>query len=291
MNRFKISLAVLVLTLPMFATLAKAEVQSDRFEFGINAGVGFYVGQKNPLPGLQCVQTYDALAFGNRGDWGWPGIENFGFNVGYRFDTYWHVKLQTTRQRLCFAEFLDQSNRMSVYYNAMWHLDAMAEYNILPFGMNEERTGFIKNIVPYIGFGIGMTMYNENASLRAIEKNHANPDRVDYDFYGPMFPRVGYQTKTFDADDKKVTEWTKNPVKVAAYIPVSVGVKMRLNENVQLKGTFQYNFYPKANIEGYTDYTTANKENVKVGIAHNSLFSISAIFNFGRWYEDRLITY
>lgn len=291
MNRFKISLVVLALALPMFATLAKADVQSDRFELGINGGIGFYVGQKNPLLNspLQRVQTYDVIAFGDKGDWGWPGIENFGFSAGYRFDTRWHVKLQTARQRLCFAEFAsDQSDKMKVYYNAMWHLDAMAEYNILPFGMNDYGVGVIKNIVPYVGFGVGMTMYNENATLRAIEKDHASSN---FTKHGPMFPRVGFMATKYDTEQKKVEEWAKDTVRVAAYIPVAFGVKMRLNDNVQLKGTFQYNFYPKANLEGYTRDTAIDKENIKAGVAHNSMFTISAIFNLGRWYEDRLITY
>lgn len=294
MKKIKFLVVILALFVPTFVSLVNAagiKEQIDRFEFGVSAGVGFYVGQENPLGTDQFnrVMSYDALGFGEKPTLRWPGIETFGFSVGYRIDTRWHVKLQTTRQRLCFAEYVDNKlDTRNIYYNAMWHLDAMAEYNILPFGMNGYGVGVIKNIVPYVGFGVGMTMYNENATLRAIEKEHASNN---FTKQGPMFPRVGFMATKYDAEQKKVEEWAKDTVRVAAYIPVAFGVKMRLNDNVQLKGTFQYNFYPKANLEGYTRDTAIDKENIKAGVAHNSMFTISAIFNLGRWYEDRLITY
>ena len=92
------------------------------------------------------------------------------------------------------------------------------------------------------------------------------------------------------------------------YIPVSVGVKWRVNDNVQLKGTFQYQLYfsnnkfggLSSNLEGatYVDAPLANTrpsfENLDkhiTGYNHDCIFSISAIFNFGQWYEERLVTY
>jgi hypothetical protein len=157
--------------------------------------------------------------------------------------------------------------------------------------MNGYGVGVIKNIVPYVGFGVGMTMYNENATLRAIEKEHASSN---FTKHGPMFPRVGFMATKYDAEQKKVEEWAKDTVRVAAYIPVAFGVKMRLNDNVQLKGTFQYQLYLYGgNLDGASDlvdYETYTK-NTKWGSNHDCTFSLTAIFNLGKWYEDRLITY
>ncbi|MBQ2291594.1 MAG: hypothetical protein II248_05515 [Paludibacteraceae bacterium] len=324
MNRFKISLVVLALALPMFATLAKADVQSDRFEFGVNAGVGFYVGQKDPLGTgvVSRIQAYDVLGFGHKSDLGWPGIETFGFSFGYRFDTYWHLKAQATRQRVCYAEYLNNDYQTrNIYYNAMWHMDVMAEYNLLSYGMKESGSGAIQKVVPYIGFGLGVTVYNKESHLRKV-----------YAVDGPMnnfgskgciytcYPRVGMQ----QVYDKNLNlSWKPAETACALYVPLAVGVKWRINPNVQLKGTFQYQLYFSGNkpgglnsnleggaysqdkidalvhnldipahkntFEGRPTFDQLNKQ--IVGANHDCMFSVSAIFNLGRWYEDRLITY
>jgi hypothetical protein len=40
----------------------------------------------------------------------------------------------------------------------MWHLDAMAEYNILSLGNMMMANQGIYNVVPYVGFGLGMVI-------------------------------------------------------------------------------------------------------------------------------------
>ena len=86
---------------------------------------------------------------------------------------------------------------------------------------------------------------------------------------------------------------------------------------MQLKGTFQYQLYfasnkvgtsLSGNLEGgsYSDVNLdipANKNTLPgrptfdqmsqhvVGYSHDCLFSLTAVFNLGKWYEDRLITY
>ena len=82
-----------------------------------------------------------------------------------------------------------------------------------------------------------------------------------------------------------------------------------INDNVQLKAAFQYQLHfgsptkgkgLSSNLEGatYADYKDMQNrpkfdelDKQVAGKNHNCLFSISAIFNFGKWYEDRLITY
>ena len=303
MNKSKFLVVLVALFMPMWITVASgasnAREHLDRFEFGLSAGVGFYVNQEDPLNNDQFsrIHVYDVLGFGEKTNWGWPGIETFGFMFGYRIDTRWHVKLQTTRQRICFAEYAQGSDLKNVYYNAMWHVDAMAEYNILPLSNVMMSKRGMYNVVPYVGFGLGLTMYNPVATLRAQEERNSMGEPY-YEKRGSMYPRVGSIPVAYDEEKRKVTEWGPNPVDCAFYIPVAVGVKWRANDNIQLKATFQYNFYSRSNLEGasYNENYAPNSPTVEqlaenVGISHDCLFSLTAIFNFGRWYEDRLIAY
>ncbi len=319
MNKTKIVVTLLVLICMPVMMFADIREHADRFEFGASAGVGFYVGQKNPVEGsdLLRIQSYDAIAFGERSTLRWPGIETFGFSFGYRFDSQWNLKLQATRQRVCFAEYhaIDDNELRAVYYNAMWHLDVMAEYNLLNYGNVMMPNQRIYNVVPYVGFGLGITMFNENATLRAL---NGVSGKLVGNYHDPKlnmrYPAVG---KSYEYQEHNKKPNGTNDVAVGLYVPVAFGVKWRLNDNVQLKGTFQYQLYfsnagqggLNSNLEGatYVDYYKTSNQAVldnlqsrptfdgmtkKVaGFNHDCLFSISAIFNFGKWYEDRLITY
>ena len=324
MNRFKVLLVVLAL--PMFVNVAQAanDVQADRFEFGVSAGVGFYVGQNDPIGDgrISRIQAYDVLGFQSLGadmpNLGWPGIETFGFSLGYRFNPFWHIKAQTTRQRICYAEYLPNAQELeksrNIYYNAMWHTDLMAEYNLLPYGLSEGGTR-VRKFTPYLGFGIGVTVYNKDAHLRKV-----------HSFAGPMnnfgsngciytcYPRVGQEQQYANPTDQTPV-WVKAETACALYIPFAAGVKWRINDNIQLKGTFQYQLffssnkpgglnsnldggsYGVANLEGFPTVKMEGRPTFDqlhkqiVGANHDCLFSVSAIFNFGKWYEDRLITY
>ena len=108
MSKTKV-LAVLVILVSMpMVMFAGFTEHMDRLEFGVSTGIGFYVGQRSPVEGsgLMRVQAYDAIGFnGAEAINSWPGIETFGFMVGYRFDSRWHLNLQTVRQRVAFEEW------------------------------------------------------------------------------------------------------------------------------------------------------------------------------------------
>ena len=293
MNKTKVLVVLLMLAVVPVVMFADIRQNMDRFEFGASAGVGFYVGRKNPVAGSELlrVQSYDAIGFGDQATLKWPGIETFGFSVGYRFDTRWSLVAKTYRQRVCFAEYdyghplLPANRTRCVYYNAMWHVDVMAEYNLLNYGNIMMPKQKIYNVVPYIGFGFGVTAFNKYATLRS---NYTGQK------LNTWYPQVGTKGKE---------------VAAALYVPVAFGVKWRINDNVQLKGSFQYQLYfsnkgeggLSPNLEGasydanemYANTRPKYEEMDKVvaGKNHDCVFSISAIFNLGRWYEDRLITY
>lgn len=302
---------MMLVVAPAIVNAALGARDWDRLEFGPAVGVGFYVGNYHPVAstneGLLRIPLYDVVALNTyeKAHLDWPGIETFGFSVGYRFNTRWHLLAKTTRQRVAFVEY-DEGVR-GLYYNAMWHVDVMAEYNLLTYGNRMQPEIGMYNVVPYIGIGLGCTMYNQNATLRNMKPKGTSAEDVNV-----MFPQVGKMYKGKDANGNLVTE--SNPLGVGLYVPVAFGVKWRINDNVQLKGAFQYQLYfsnnkaggLNSNIDGATNaayYDGKGAESAKnrptfdqldkhiVGFNHDCLFSISAIFNLEQWREDRLVDF
>lgn len=272
--------------------LAKHNFSIDRLEFGAHAGVGFFVSPRE-IGNATHVQAYDILYFraNDIDDVKWPGIETFGFSVGYRINSRMLALLQTTRQRLCFIEELPSGER-PLYYNAMWHLEGMFEYNFMNLDMEMRPYQGIYNLVPYVGLGYGITMYNQEATLRHDGKNIGT--------LNTMYPRVGY--KAGEGENNKV-QYTPDKVGLSMYIPVAVGLKWRINDNVQLKGAFQYQLHfqdPKSgkinsNLSGSTQPIPEDKlPPLYGGIAgnfHNCLFSLGVIFNFGTFEENQTFNF
>lgn len=282
---------IVLLALLCMPTLVLGQEQGslDRFEFGAYAGLGMYIGPNKDVLGAQHVQAYTG-----RSNLNWPGIESFGFSVGYRYDLRWSFKLQTMRQRVAFEELIPTPTRTNkyIYYNAMWHLDAMAEFNILRMGPEMRPGQDVYNIVPFVGLGYGLTFYNENATLRST--------RMQGEFEGTRYPRVGYNL--LKDDNGKFTVAEKAKTNLAMYVPVAAGVKWRINGNVQLKGTFQYNLYFQqadksdkydswtptinSNLCGGTELTESDKiYGGVVGNHHNFMLSLGVVVNFGEWDE------
>lgn len=277
-----ILLAMICLPTSIFA---QHDFSVDRLEFGVYGGLGFYVGPRHG--DMQLTQVYDIahLKLNNLQGTNWPGIETFGFSVGYRIDTRWQVQLQTFRQRTCFT-----NQDQHLYYNAMWHLDAMAEFNILQYGAEMRPELGVYNIVPYVGLGYGITMYNAEATLRTTRKNG---------IVGSMYPAVGFKKDSVG----KYIKGEHIPTNLAMYIPIACGVKWRFHQNVQLKAQFQYQMYIQqkdksiedpswtpifnSSIEGSSAGTQPDKIYGRVvGDHHNFMFSLGLIVNFGSWHEN-----
>ena len=306
------SFLVLMLAFACVPTMMFADFreQMDRFELGLSAGVGFYVAPRNPVAGndaLYRIHSYDALYLkqGHGGTFKWPGIETVGGSFGYRFDTRWTLRAQATGQRIHFIETNTQyegsvCNETYTYYNALCHLDAIAEFNILNYGNVMQPEMGLYNVTPYVGLGLGMTFYNKDATIRSAIPGGSNLEQSS------TYPIVGSKNKLTGKKD----------LGVAAYIPAVFGVKWRINDYVQLKGAFQYQIYlTKGNLEGGCPIggetmngvtVVKNQESKSVnlnaigrptfdemtsGVYHDCIFSLSVIANLGKWYEDRVITY
>lgn len=306
------SFLVLMLAFACVPTMMFADFREHlhRFELGLSAGVGFYVAPRNPVAGndaLYRIHSYDALYLkqGHGGTFKWPGIETVGGSLGYRFDTRWTLRAQATGQRIHFIETNTQyegsvCNETYTYYNALCHLDAIAEFNILNYGNVMQPEMGLYNVTPYVGLGLGMTFYNKDATIRSAIPGGSNLEQSS------TYPIVGSKNKLTGKKD----------LGVAAYIPAVFGVKWRINDYVQLKGAFQYQIYlTKGNLEGGCPIGGETMNGVKVvknqesksvnlnaigrptfdemtsGVYHDCIFSLSVIANLGKWYEDRVITY
>lgn len=306
------SFFVLMLAFACVPTMMFADAREHlhRFELGLTAGVGFYVAPRNPIAGndaLYRIHSYDALYLkqGHGGTFKWPGIETYGGSLGYRFDSRWTLRAQVTAQRIHYIETnsndVETYNRTYTYYNTLCHLDAIAEFNILNYANVMQPNAGLYNVVPYVGFGLGMTFYNKDATLRSAIGSHGNLQ------LSSTYPIVGAKNKLSG----------ETSLGVAAYLPLVFGVKWRINDYVQLKGAFQYQLYlTPGNLEGgcpidgvMSNVQVVDKKKKLIdpieldptghptfaqmsrGVYHDCLFSLSVIVNMGKWYEDRLITY
>jgi opacity protein-like surface antigen len=287
MSKTKVLMVLLTLIAAQAVMFADVRQNIDRLEFGVSAGVGFYVGQDVPVAGtgLERVQSYDAVAFGEKNTLRWPGIETFGFNVGYRFDSRWTLVAKTVRQRVCFAEYDNNAmNAMGtpipvektrgVYYNAMWHVDVMAEYNILNYGTRFHRpksSRWLRSraypITPFVFFGVGVAISNKYAPVRGkgVPVHEWTPEDLD-----KMYTMIG-------------------PSNLAAnfYLPVGVGVKWRMAYNWQLKAACQYNLGIGKDPSGGTVATKAGDEiwtsydDLRIGVWNNVVLNLGVIYSFG----------
>ena len=183
----------IVIVLP---ALVWADTRMYRCELGLQAGGSYYVGDAtrhiftNPL-------------------------ETFGGQFRYKFDKRWAMQVKAQRQRITFRE---HGTEGTLYYNPMWHVDVVGEFNFFRFG---ER-GYdmrVKPITPYMFIGLGVSVYNETAT-----------ESSDNAF--PLLIGSG------------------NKPKAGMYIPLGIGMKWKFADRWQLHVVWQHQIYFVDNIEG-----------------------------------------
>lgn len=260
----KIDRAILV---PMFLLLPVSLLgaQWENLEIGLYGGVGFYWGQRHSAEGISRTTKIGMwLIDAEDKAKSIPGFEAYGALVRYRIDNHWNVALKGTRQRLFFREYKDYTAESAFYYNAAWNVDVTAEYDILDYGHSpwNDAGSHAVACTPYVLLGVGVSLYNENASYRG---GNGTKEK------GSFQPRVG---------DKAL-----GPVRAACYIPVGAGIKWRVARNWQLQVSAQYHLYVQgADLSGYTEWVTAdNVSKPTVGSTHDILVVGGVIYNFGKW--------
>ena len=217
MKKSTFILVLLMVFAPLFVN-----AQTQNVELGLQVGAGFFMGNSNPAAGYTRTHEFAWM----RDSEGMPAFETFGGVVRYRFDYRWALQAQAMRQRTRFKESAENTDLY--FYNSMWNVDLMAEFNILKYGFVENRNAKIYTITPYVATGIGTSLYNKNATYR-WGKNDGKQNT--------MFPTV----KAKDLAG-------------SLYIPFAAGLKLRVASNWQLKLACQYDLYLlNGNLDGNTD--------------------------------------
>lgn len=269
-------------TILMLIMLSVAEVcfsQIDRIEYGLQGGVGVYImnGKDNPI--RTSMGFYDKeheAAYSNV----FPVMEQYGAFVRYRFDNHWNVTVEATRQRVRFRE--ESAGSVKYYYNAMWHIDAVAEYNILSYGKTYDWGAELEDYpaTPYLMIGLGVTAYNKDAACSMRSMSESSVARK-HNMYPNMLNR-------YDLDAEGEYNQVKQRPTGALYLPVGLGVKWRLTSSLQLQASAKYHLYlVNGNLEGGTPEWTYeqmidNKEHLKLGRTHDILISFGIVYNFSR---------
>lgn len=254
MKKSTFFLVLLVVALcPLFVN-----AQTQNIEFGLQVGAGFFDGIEEPAPGYTRTNEFAWM----RDSEGMPAFETYGAVVRYRFDSRWSVQMQAMRQRLRFKEVSEMHKDGLFFYNGVWHLDVMGEFNILKYGFTANRNAKIYTATPYVGIGLGTSFYNKHATYR-----WGLNDGVKNSPY-PMI-----KSKDMAA---------------AMYIPFAVGLKLRMALNWQLKVACQYNLYVmNAEINGstindeiaYPDGGGVEIMEYKAATTHNIAATVGVIYN------------
>ena len=139
-----------VVLLLMGASVASyADVRPYVFELGVQAGVGYYVGDATPHI-FQDVR------------------EAYGLQFRYKFTNRWAVQAKISGQRIAGDDYdkrgkklLDNKGNVVRWGNQLLNFDAVAEFNFLPFGLRSRGSLGYYSYTPYIFLGLGAGLYND----------------------------------------------------------------------------------------------------------------------------------
>jgi len=255
----------------MLLTSLCASAQTENIEVGLQAGAAFYLGNENPMNGFTRMYEFAWVPETEN----LPAFESFGGFVRYRFDQRWALQLQAMRQRMRFTEN-HLSDRGLHFYNAMWNVDMMTEFNILKYGFVENIHAKVYRVTPYVAAGLGLSLYNKHATYRWGMKDGSGKQNS-------YFPAV----KT-------------NDLAAAMYMPFGVGVKLRTEMNWQIKVACQYDlFLVNGNVDGSSTKKPSNVDpdyyqpkdyngvdfqasgyKYKPASTHNFVVTVAVIYNF-----------
>ncbi len=139
-----LSIAMLLIVL-FSAPSLHAEERPYLWEFGVQGGLGYYVGDAT-----------DHIF----NDVQWAA----GAQMRYKFDDRWALRVQGQGQKIAFPLLNEQGGKIDTKgSNILANIDLAAEFNFFRFGQKQydER---IKPITPYIFLGVGLSVYTGGAA-------------------------------------------------------------------------------------------------------------------------------
>lgn len=165
-------------------------------ELGIQAGVGYYVGDASPH------------IFTNP-------LEAYGVQFRYKFTKRWALQVKVAGQRISsydylFIEDLGPVRQDTKWTNQMLNADVMAEFNFLRFGASNEYDRRIKPYTPYIFLGIGGGIYGDGKTNvgRKITGSGYLPFGIGFKwkFHDRVGLNIAWQHNIYFADDLEAQE-------------------------------------------------------------------------------------
>lgn len=122
-------------------TVSFAEERSYLCEFGVQGGLGYYVGDAVAHV-FQNVQPA------------------YGAQFRYKFTPRWALQVKGQADNIKFPlQEQDAAGNTLMGKNLLMNIDAVAEFNFFRFGMKQYDTR-IKPVTPYMFIGIGMSVYS-----------------------------------------------------------------------------------------------------------------------------------
>ena len=139
-------------------------------EVGVQAGLGYYVGELAQHAFLSAADVY-------------------GAQLRFKIDQRWALQLKGQRQRVVNA--LEENNEWGFaagkYVTPMWHFDVTGEFNFFRFGIDPYNI-HMRAVTPFVFFGVGYTVGNENTidAINYPKLNIRNNAYVDHAMYLPV---------------------------------------------------------------------------------------------------------
>lgn len=131
-------------------------------EAGLQAGVGYYLGDANKIPFVGAREV-------------------LGAQIRYKFNQRWAVQCKVQRQTLSFLYASKPADGLTlpktdIYANPMWNVDFVGDFNFFRFGPMSFDSR-VKRFTPYVFVGVGMTLDN-----KAVQPSTKNMDFPTLDF-------------------------------------------------------------------------------------------------------------
>ena len=156
-------------------------------EIGVQAGVGYYVGDATPHIFMNPREAY-------------------GIHFRYKFTKRWAIQTKVAAQRITGSEYTSRGVELDTkWQNQMLNIDIMAEFNFFRFGAATRYDKRIKPYTPYIFIGLGGGLYKNIAGEGINKITAAGYIPVGIGFKWKFHDRVGlniaWQHNLYFCDD------------------------------------------------------------------------------------------
>jgi hypothetical protein len=199
-------------------------------EIGLQGGCGYYVGDAAPHIFMNPREAY-------------------GIHFRYKFTKRWAIQAKVSGQRITGKQLTKKGDPIDEWwYNRLYNIDIVAEFNFLRFGPANKYDKRIKPYTPYIFLGLGGGIYG-----------HDNNEVPQEPVYSGL-PGI------------------------AGYIPLGIGFKWKFHECVGMNIAWQHNIYMADNLE--CREALDNKHQLNgwnwMNCDLTGMFTVGIVFEFAR---------